>query len=438
MGDERRMLAHEALVRIYRTIGQAQDRRRHLDALRRLALESREARWVATALVRTAELDGDEGSMARALPLAQRASEVAELAKAPDLQVDSLIVLCELLRDLGDVNGALEACERALQVASTRPVSRRARGEVLRAKGVLLRRAGRIHAAVEAHAEAIAIFKLEGARRSEARARNALGFALFTLGRYEDTIAMCLQSLGIDMMIGGRFQVAKTLANIGMAFARLGDTEHGLAYLGRAREAHERYDDHDGRVDTLLVSSSVLIEQGDLEQAKHLVGDASALLAVSSSVYDCIHRHIVQALLSRALGESQAAAHSAAEARKLAEGQALVSYHVYATAIEAAARVDLGDAQAGVLLATNALGAVEAMEGSEYGIEVRSLCCDAVIKALGKDAASGTTLTTDVCRRALDQVDKLAGYVRDARLREQFHERAPVRSIVEHALRARK
>jgi hypothetical protein len=132
-----------------------------------------------------------------------------------------------------------------------------------------------------------------------------------------------------------------------------------------------------------------------------------------------------------------AAATYAGEARQLAEGQALVSYHVYATAIEAAARVASGDTQAGVLLATTALGAVEAMEGSEYGIEVRSRCCEAVIRAHAQArlANSSAAMTSDVCRRALDQVDRIAGYIRDPRSRELFFKRPPVKRIVDHALR---
>ena len=112
-----------------------------------------------------------------------------------------------------------------------------------------------------------------------------------------------------------------------------------------------------------------------------------------------------------------------------------MSYHVYATAIEAVARVDLGNGQAGVLLATTALGAVEAMEGSEYGIEIRSLCCEAVIKAVGFDrSATASTLNTSVCRRASNQVDKVLSYVRDPQLRERFMMRPPIRSIVENAM----
>ncbi len=316
-------------------------------------------------------------------------------------------------------------------------MSRRARAEVLRAKGVLLRRAGRLNGAIETHAEAIAIFRSVGARRSEARARNALGFALFGGGRYEDCAAMCLSSIAIDVMIGGRFKVAKTLANVGQSYARLGDLEHGLAYLKRARDAHDRYQDQEARIDTALVTACALIEGGRIDQAKELLDDAAALARISDNAYDKTHLLIVQALIAHHEGEAMAASTYAAEARQLAEGQALVSYHVYATAIEAAARVDSGDTQAGVLLATTALGAVEGMEGSEYGIEVRSLCTDAVISSLADHrlATSSPTMTADVCRRALDHVDLIAGYVRDPLRREQFFKRPPVARIVGHAMR---
>jgi eukaryotic-like serine/threonine-protein kinase len=433
-GDSRRLVAHADLERIYRQVGQSVERRTHLEELRRLARESRQARWVATALVRSAQFDLDEGAMAKGLPVAQRAADMARFAKMPDLEVQGLIILCELLRDLGDVNGALEACERALDVTSSGRVSRRARGEVLRAKGVLLRRAGRLHAAVEAHAEAIAILNAVGARRTEARARNALGFALFVLGRYEDCVAMCLSSIAIDVQIGGRFQVAKTLANIGMAYARLGDVEHGLAYLGRAREAHERYDDRDARIDTLLVMATIHVERGEVAEARACAGDASALATVAGSIYDRIHLHVVEALIALEEDDAIAAATYAAEARQLAEGQALVSYHVFSTAIEATARVRSGDVQAGVMLATTALGAVEAMEGSEYGIHARALCCRAVIDALDNDRIGSTaTMAAEVCRRSLAHVDKVASHAREPRLRELFFKRPSVKYIVEHA-----
>jgi tetratricopeptide (TPR) repeat protein/tRNA A-37 threonylcarbamoyl transferase component Bud32 len=433
-GDRRILGAHEALEKIYRYLGRSQDRRTHLAALRRLARESRDAQWVAVALTRSAQLDQDEGAQAHGLPAAQRAADAARHARQPDLEVEALIVLTELLRDLGDVNGALAACERALEVASSRRVSARARAEVLRAKGVLLRRAGRLHAAIQAQSEAIAIFRAVGARRSEARSRNALGFALFVAGRYEDAIAMCLASIRLDLMVGGRFQVAKTLSNIGNSYARLGRADHGLTYLARARQAHERFEDHDGHVDTLLVTASVLVERGEAQRARQLVDEARAFTAVGGSVYDRIHALVVRALVERALGDPAAAVAHASEGRQLAEAQALPSYHVYATAIEAAARVDMGERQAGALLATNAFEAVEAMEGSEYGIEVRSLCCDALHRALAADASGrASDRRAELCRRSLAEVERVAGYVRDPASRQRFFERPQVRVVVEHA-----
>ncbi|MBW2454263.1 MAG: hypothetical protein JRI68_07125, partial [Deltaproteobacteria bacterium] len=248
---------------------------------------------------------------------------------------------------------------------------------------------------------------------------------------------MCLSSIAIDLMIGGRFKVAKTLANVGQSYARLGDLEHGLAYLKRARDAHDRYQDQEARIDTALVTACALIEGGRMDEAKELRDDAAALAKISDNVYDKTHLLIVQALIAHHEGEEIAASAHAAEARQLAEGQALVSYHVYATAIEAAARVNSGDTQSGVLLATTALGAVEGMEGSEYGIEVRSLCADAVISAVSNErlATASPTMTADVCRRALDHVDLIAGYVRDPVRRDQFFKRPPVARIVSHAMR---
>ncbi|MBI4704467.1 MAG: protein kinase [Deltaproteobacteria bacterium] len=438
-GDSRHMAAHEALEAISRHLGRRAERLGHLRRLCELARESRQARWVGTALLRQARLYLDEGRAAQGLPTAERAAALARLAGQPEAEVEALVLRCELLRDLGDSAGALDACERALQVASAGQVGARVRAEVLRTKGVMLRRAGRLSAALEAHAEAIAVFEAVGARRREARARNALGFVLFVLGRYEDAIAMCLSSIAIDMMIGGRFQVAKTLSNVGMAYAALGDGARGLVYLQRAREAHERYDDHDGRIDTLLVTANVLVERGELGEAALLHGDARALAAVTGSAYDAVHERIVRALLLRARGEQAQAAAAAAEARQIAEAQSLVSYRVFATAIEAAARVAQGDVATGVPLATEALGAVEAMEGSEYGIGVRALCCDAMLRAAaeptGVAAAAVPAMTGAVLRRAASHVQALAGHVREPALRRSFLARPPVRGIIEAAAR---
>lgn len=424
--DSRRIIAHEALEAIYRVLGRRRERRKHLAALRQLARMSAQARWVGLALVRTARLDYDEGHLARGLPIAQRAAEVARLGKQPALEVEAQTILSEILRDLGDMQGALAACERALRVADRGGLPPRARAEVLRAKGVLLRYVGRLGEAIEAYAEAVAVFKAVGARRPEARAKNALAYAMFVMERFEDAIGLGLSSIGIDLAIGGRFQIAKTLSNVGQAYARLGDTSRGLAYLKRAREAHERYADQDSRADTLLCSAEILLEAGDIDAAHTLCSDAGALVTVTGSVYDTIHERIIRALLARARGDADSAVSHAGEARQLAETQGLIGYHVYATAIEAASRVDLGELHSGVLLARTALGAVEGTSASEYGVETRALVCEALRKGAPESAS-------DAIVRAGAHARKVASYVRDPRLRALFLHRPVVDRLIADA-----
>ncbi|EYF07514.1 serine/threonine-protein kinase [Chondromyces apiculatus] len=421
-GDSRRMVAHEALEAIFRHLGKRRERKTHLTALRKLARESGQARWVALAMVRTARLDLDDGHLSRGMPVAQRAAEIARLARRPALEVEALTILSEILRELGDIPGALSASDRAIRVAQAGELTPRARAEVLRAKGVLLRRVGRVHEAVEAYAEAIAVFRAVAARRSEARAKNALAVAMMVLERFEDSIAVGLASISIDLAIGGRFQIAKTLSNIGQSYLRLGDMDRALSYLRRAREAHERYDDQDARADTLLCSAWVLLEGGDLDAAHTLVADAGALIAVTGSVYDMVHQRILRALLARARGDLRAALAGATEARKLAEAQGLMSYHAYATAIEAATRADVDELHSAVLLARTALGAVEA-GSSEYGIEIRDLACSVLSRGAPASAP-------DAYHRAALHVRKVASYVRDPRHRELFAARPVVQRIL--------
>jgi len=248
---------------------------------------------------------------------------------------------------------------------------------------------------------------------------------MFVMERFEDAIALGLSSISIDLAISGRFQIAKTLSNVGQAYARLGETERGLSYLKRAREAHERYADQDSRADTLLCSAEVLLEHGSIPEAATLCGDAGALVAVTGSAYDTVHERIVRALVARAEHQPADAIHYAQAARKLAEPQGLLSYHIYATAIEAAARVDAREHHTGVLLARTALGAIESTS-CEYGIEVRSLCTDALRRAspLG---------LRDALFRASAHVRAVAANVRDPRLRELFLRRAVVARILSEA-----
>jgi len=426
LGDVRRIVAHDSLEAIYRYLGRRRERRLHLSAMRKLARQAGQAKWAAAALIRTARLELDEGVLARGLPIAQRAAEIARLAKNRSLEVEALTVLSEILRDLGDTQGAIAACDRALDVSEDVRLQPRLRAEVMRAKGVLLRYVGRTEDAVKSYVDALAVFRAVGARRSEARVMTSLAFAMFVLERFEDVIALGLESVKIDLSIGGRFQIAKTLSNVGQAYARLGDLGRGLSFLRRAREAHERYADQDSRADTLLCTAGILLEAGDVDAAHTLAGDAGALVAVTGSVYDFVNERIIRACLARLAGDAPSAIAFASEARQTAEAQALMSFHIYATAVEAAARVDAGEHHTGVLLARTAFGAIENVGGSEYGIEVRALACDAIRRGSPSTA-------DDAYNRAANHVRKVAGFIRDPELKRMFLGRSIVDRILVEA-----
>ena len=423
--DARAMTAHDALEAIHRDAGRRRERVRHLGALRRVAKASGSPRAVCLALLRTARFDADEGKLAHGLPIARRAAEVARMGGLATLEVEAEALTSILQRELGDVQGALAACDRALAACDPNVypnMPARARAEVLLARGALLRWVGRVGEAVDSYVDAIAVFRRVNARRQEARAKSALAHAMFVQGRYEDAVTLALASLQIDVAIGGRFQIARTLANVGFAYARLGDVPRARAYIARARDAHERYSDQDGRAETLLVSAEVMLEQGELEPADSFVRDASALNAVIGSAYVATHEAVVRAALARVKRQQEEAIVQAVRARRMAESLALVSFHFNALAIEASARVDAGEMHAAVLHATTALGAVETLQGCEFGLEIRVLASDALKRA-------GSPQAPLARQRAVDYATGLMSTIRDTRLRGLFARRPLVASL---------
>lgn len=423
--DPRRLGVHEALEATFRHLGRKRERVQHLEIMRATAKAIGSSRAACLALLRTARYDYDEGHLSHGLPIARQAAQLAHAHHFANFEIEAEMLVSELARELGAVQEALAASDRALAACNPKvnpAVPARVRADVLRTRGILLRRVGRVREAVDAYVEAIGVFRRTAARRQEARAKNALAYAMFVQGRYEDAIALALEAIRIDLSIGGRFQLAKTLTNIGYAYARLGDAARAQAYLRRAREAHERYGDLDGKADTLLVSAEVVLEFGEADAAEAFVREAAPIAHAHGNAYDIAHVFVVEAAIARYRRDASGAIRSALEARRSAEQQALVAYHFYALAVEAAARVDAGEVHAATLLATTGLGAVEALQGCEYGLEIRVLCADALKRAGSPQAPAAR-------QRAVDYATALMATIRDPRLKRRFAERPLVMAL---------
>ena len=123
--------------------------------------------------------------------------------------------------------------------------------------------------------------------------------------------------------------------------------------------------------------------------------------------------------MARTSGDSGSAVMHAFDARQVAEAQAYVAFHFYAMAIEAAARVEIGEDHTGILLATTAMGAIETIQGSEYGLETRALCCEALESAASPQAP-------EMRARAKQYAQGLLDTIRDRVLRQSFLSRPMV------------
>ena len=174
----------------------------------------------------------------------------------------------------------------------------------------------------------------------------------------------------------------------------------------------------------MLVSAHVTIELGELDTAEGYLRDAGALNAATENAYERAHETLVRALLAGVRRRPKEAVAHALEARYASERMALVAFHFYAMAIEASARVDLGEMHSATLLATTALGAVENLQGCEYGLEIRALCADALKRAGSPQAASAH-------ERAVDYAESLAHMVRDSRLRKLLPRRPALAALFE-------
>jgi len=144
---------------------------------------------------------------------------------------------------------------------------------------------------------------------------------------------------------------------------------------------------------------------------------------VTGSAYDSVHEKILRALMARQQEDPARAVMHAFDARQAAEAQAYVAFHFYAMAIEARARVDMRENHTGILLATTAMGAIDTLQGSEYGLQTRALCCEALSRA-------GSPQAQEIRERARAYVQRLVEHIRDPIFRELFLKRRVVREIL--------
>jgi tetratricopeptide (TPR) repeat protein len=117
----------------------------------------------------------------------------------------------------------------------------RRRALELNARGVQLRRAGDIAAAIDQHDEAIDILRRIGDRRAQAPALNGLALALVAAGETDAAVERFEESLEIlrdldDRDLHDRGEEARVTANLGFTLLKQGADERARELLAQALE----------------------------------------------------------------------------------------------------------------------------------------------------------------------------------------------------------
>ncbi|MFO0686050.1 MAG: protein kinase [Sandaracinus sp.] len=335
---------HAEREQILRVASRRAEQRVELEAMRQIAERQRDPGRIALAFARLARHDLDAARTAGVEALLRRALDASIEAGARAAEVESLRLLGQLRRDLGDTEGALEAFDRALARAGLDHEHLGARGMTLVQKASLLWRNGAYDRAVESAAEGLAISRRQGHKGHQASALNLIGVSLGSQGAFEDAIACIRASIVLDRAAGDRIYVGRKCSNVGQMHGELGDTERALELINRALEVFDRADDLPARTDTLAALAEILLEQkGELEEARRALDDSLRIATRLGDPNDMAHERVVRAEWHLAAKEFRAAAGAAEEATRHARTAGTAGYELHGKALKALALAELGE-----------------------------------------------------------------------------------------------
>ncbi len=416
---------HAEREQILRVASRRGEQRTELEAMRQLAERQRDPARIALAFARLARHDLDAARTAGVEALLRRSLDASIEAGARAAEVESLRLLGQLRRDLGDTEGALEAFDRALARAGLDHEHLSARGMTLVQKASLLWRNGSYDRAVESAAEGLAIARRQGHKGHQASALNLIGVSLASQGAFEDAIACIRASIVLDRAAGDRIYVGRKCSNVGQMHAELGDTERALELIGRALEVFDRADDLPARTDTLAALAEILLEQrGEVDEARRALDDSLRIATRLGDPNDLAHERVVRAEIHLRQHEYEDVRAAAEEAARWARTAGTAGYELQGKALQAVALATLGHQQEALAMLDEAEKATRSGP-VERGERVLGWLARAA-RCLGdRDRARALAI------RAEGFVVARAEHLRDPQLRERYLESPVVTAVRE-------
>jgi predicted ATPase/tRNA A-37 threonylcarbamoyl transferase component Bud32 len=415
----------EAILRAW---GQRARQLRELHLMRREAEALGDAAKLADTLTRLGQLYADAGKLAAARAVLGPAVDAARRAAAPLLEAEAVRVEAVCARLAGDNVLALDLCGQALALCGDDRAALLERAQILNNKGTILWYLSRLREAIEAHAEALVIYRNLRVPRQEARALNNIGIVFSALGEFEEALGSYKRALKIDQELGDRAQIALKLANIGQVYVDCGDTDRAEQYLKKALAIAEQLRDQATAADASITLGQAYLKRGEILRARKVLERGLALATQLSERYQEIRGRLYLALARLECGE--APERSAAEARQAAElarAAPMPIGEIYGHAIEALALARMGrlvEAEAQAQAAVRLMDSARAHEGADEILFIHAR----LARGSGRHEAAAASLA-----RALDEVHARARRMKDPDLRRIYLAAPPARDILASA-----
>lgn len=293
-------------------------------------------------LTALAEIEQSRGRIAAAANHERELSQLEDRRGNRGAASDWLIRSGTSLLDLDEVSGALEAFNRALQLAVSAgdvTLEQRALGGI----GMAYARAGRRSESLENLMRALDLARAARDRRHEARWLATLGQALWRFEQPQEAMRALNDALGAAQRVEDLALQASVLTQLGRIYAAGGQTARAKECYANAYSLNRRLGQTEEQIDVLNLLSLLAAETGQLPAAIAFGDQALQLAADGSDRLTETRIRIRLGRLNMARGDTSVALDHFANAVALAETVGQPALAAQALAAQAAAQVQLND-----------------------------------------------------------------------------------------------
>ncbi|MCA9877124.1 MAG: tetratricopeptide repeat protein, partial [Thermomicrobiales bacterium] len=299
----------------------------------------------ARCLTALAEIEQGRGRIAAAANHERELSQLEDRRGNRGAASDWSIRAGTSLLDLDEISAALDAFNRALQLAATAgdvTLEQRALGGI----GMAYARAGRRSESLEHLMRALDLARAARDRRHEARWLATLGQALWRFEQPQEAMRALNDALGAAQRVEDLALQASVLTQLGRMYAAGGQTARAKECYANAYSLNRRLGQTEEQIDLLNLLSVLAAETGQMPAAIAFGDQALQLASLGSDRLTEARIRVRQGRLNMARGETSVALDHFAQGVALAEAVGQPALTAQALAAQAAAQAQLNDTSA--------------------------------------------------------------------------------------------